>query len=1214
MKKRFILFVLGFVFSFAAYGQTSLEGKVSDEASAEPVMFATVALYKEGVLMSGVDTDFDGNFFFTDIDPGTYDVEFSFLGYATNRIEGVVVKEGKVNRVDSKMVEESEMIETIIVTGYKVPLVEFDNTTQGGTITAEDIRALPTKDIQALAATTAGISTIDGGDVSIRGSRDNSTFYYIDGVRVNAATVGNNIPQAEIEQMQVITGGIEAKYGDVTGGIISITTKGPSSNFTGGVELESSEFLDAYGYNLINANFSGPIIKNKEGESILGFRVFGQYTKREDDDPAALGEYRLSAEKIADLEANPVTNFNGSPFPSAEFLTEDDIPEPLKTRPNEDNTSYTLTGKLDARVSKNVDLTLSGSYYDRDNRFAPSREWELLNWTNNPNSERYGYRGNFRIRHKLGNQSYGGNEDEKANSAIRNASYNLQFGYEKTFEGREDLRHTDNLFNYGYYGNQARDWRPLASVVTDTSQWDGEIIFVNNIPFAHQGYNQFDGEYTPNLEVNQALSQLYNENGFDDDLLGEVWSLWDNVGQVYNRFSKEEEERYTVNLGMGFDFLPGGSEKGKHNIQFGFTYEQRVNRFWAASPRGLWTLMRLQANRHLESGGVDTNNPIGTFMDPNLGVEFTQYGTNSQEADFADNRFFRKVRELTGQTTNEYVNVDALNPDDLTLDMFSAGELNDRGLINYYGYDYLGNKTSGGLSFNDFFSSRDADGRRDFQSAPLEPIYWAGFIQDKFTYKDIIFRLGLRLDYYDNNTKVLKDPYSLYEIEGANEFHGRVGTDIPESVGEDYRVYIASEGSDNVVAYRNGDQWFLPNGTSVGDANLIFGGGIVTPSIKGADDQGVVLDIRDPNFDPATSFKDYEPQLNWMPRLAFSFPISEDAGFFAHYDVLVQRPPSNNNATPLDYFYFTDVSRFSTDNAPAANPDLRPEKTVDYEVGFQQKISNSSAIKISAYYKELRDLIQRRFYNFVPSGDYETFGNIDFGTVKGLSFSYDMRRTGNIEIKTAYTLQFADGSGSDVESSQGLNERGNLRNIFPLSNDERHRFSTVVDYRFSSGKQYNGPVIGGSDIFANAGANFLITTVSGRPYSPYTNVTTPLGQSGLEGINTSRKPWLFNIDLQVDKNFDFKFSEEGQRSLGLNVYFRVQNLLNSLNVIDLYNVTGDPDDDGYLLSSFGQDRLNEIEASGRNIDSFIAAHRWKLLDPDFYTAPRRIYIGAIISF
>ena len=130
------------------------------------------------------------------------------------------------------------------IKAYKVPLIDVDNTTQGSTVTAEQIRALPTKNVNAIAATTAGLASTDGGDINVRGSRSNETIYFIDGVRVT----GNLIPQSEIEQLQVVIGGIEARYGDVTGGVISLTSKGPSDILSGGLELETSEYLDGFGY------------------------------------------------------------------------------------------------------------------------------------------------------------------------------------------------------------------------------------------------------------------------------------------------------------------------------------------------------------------------------------------------------------------------------------------------------------------------------------------------------------------------------------------------------------------------------------------------------------------------------------------------------------------------------------------------------------------------------------------------------------------------------------------------------------------------------------------------------------------------------------------------------------------------------------------------------------------------------------------------------
>nr|HQU55688.1 TonB-dependent receptor [Saprospiraceae bacterium] len=424
---------------------------------------------------------------------------------------------------------------------------------------------------------------------------------------------------------------------------------------------------------------------------------------------------------------------------------------------------------------------------------------------------------------------------------------------------------------------------------------------------------------------------------------------------------------------------------------------------------------------------------IGTFKGVFSDLSYEQFQTLVDED--PNLLFYKKVRDLTGQSVHDYVNVDALNPDDLSLDMFSVQELTDQGVIDYFGYDYLGNKIGNNVTFNDFFTSVYPDGRRQFLVAPNQPIYGAFYLQDKFTYRDIIFRVGLRVDRYDANTKVLKDPFSLYEIMNASDFYASTGQARPAPVEDDFKVYVDGDNSNKVVAFRRDEQWYYPNGTAANDGNLIFGGEIVHP--KYVDPEA---DIKSRDFDPNTSFTDYTPQVNWMPRLAFSFPISDVANFFAHYDILVQRPPSNTLTTALDYYYFEDAGR-----TPSNNPALRPERTIDYEVGFQQKLSQSSALKISVYYKELRDMIQTRTYLYIPApvNTYTGYGNLDFGTVKGFSFQYDLRRTANLEMTANYTLQFADGTGSNANSQRGLTTRGNIRTLLPLSFDERHRFVTT---------------------------------------------------------------------------------------------------------------------------------------------------------------------------
>jgi len=1207
--------------SSAVMAQTSLKGKVTDGENGDPLIFGTVVIYKNGVILTGVTTDDQGNYSIPDIDPGTYDVEASYTGYQPNRIVGVKVLAGKVTTVDVTVSTGGGIVlDEVVLTEYKVPLIEQDNTTSGSVITSEQIRNLPTRNINALAATSAGLASADeGGSITVRGSRPNATNYYVDGIRVS----GSLVPETEIDQLQVITGGIEAQYGDVTGGIISITTKGPSNKFSAGVDLESSELTDAYQWNLLGFNASGPLLRNSVGQSVLGFRFAGRYQDRLEDNPPAVPVYRVKDDILLELEDQPVIRDGASFLPAADFLLGDDV-NSLDARPFQGSQIIDLTGKIDARLSSAVDITLTAAYRDTKNQFDPGG-WAVLNSHNNPFAYGSNGRANFRFRHRLGGGvNRATDEGARSGGLIQNASYTLQFGYEQGNNEANDSRHGQNYFDYGYVGNFDIEWVPTFALGLDEES-QAIIPQHNDYRQVLRSYeagsvNPILANYNKAMELTAGeglntnigdfiLTDLFNEggqlargafvapNGSISSIFSNTWGFHTNVGWVYNSATFGESEIYTFNGRANFDLVPGGSEKGRHNIQLGLIYEQRIGRSYAVAPRGLWDIARQQANNHIQ-GIEEGAATVGTIDIGDFGAVDLKEVSIVQNN---DNRFYRAIREELGIPLNQYVNVDGLSPDQLRMDMFSARELNDQSIIGYAGYDYLGGNFDG--TFDDFFTARDIDGVRTFPVAPNRPIYTAAYIQDKFTFDDIIFRLGVRVDRYDANTKVLKDPYSLYEIMGASDYHSQFGGDRPGSIGDDFAVYLNDSGND-VLAYRDGDQWYRDNGNPVNDAIDIFPDGLVFPKYNDPRVEDNANFIKSPDFDPNAAFKDYEVQVNFMPRLAFSFPISEDANFFAHYDILIQRPASNTLATARDYFYFTD-----NPGSIKNNPDLRPTRTIDYEVGFQQKLSRSSKLKIAAYYKELRDMIQVRTFFPVPIiNQYTTYDNQDFGTVKGFSFEYDLRRTGNLSLTANYTLQFADGTGSSANSQRGLTSRGNLRNLFALSYDERHRLNVNMDFRYRSGRFYNGPRIGGTDLLADFGINLQAVAVSGRPY---TATLTPqeLGGSQFAGsINGARKPWIFTTNLRVDKSFRLA------GKLNINVYCRVSNLLDRKNVQNVYSATGSPEDDGFLESSNGLDALENIQNSNRLVESYLASYQWAVVNPGFFSLPRRVFLGAIMDF
>jgi outer membrane receptor protein involved in Fe transport len=561
--------------------------------------------------------------------------------------------------------------------------------------------------------------------------------------------------------------------------------------------------------------------------------------------------------------------------------------------------------------------------------------------------------------------------------------------------------------------------------------------------------------------------------------------------------------------------------------------------------------------------------------------------------------------------------------------MFSPDELLSDGAnyVSYYGYDPYGNENSSRPSFDDFFTKTSSialpNGQtktfntRDIQA--FEPIYMAGYIQDKFNFDDLIFNIGVRVDRFDANQNVLKDPYLLYSAYDAQEMTNDPDRWInnqqpnhPSNIGGSAIVYVDNKDNPSaIVGYREDDTWYNASGTVIQNPNLLDAGNGITPYLK------------DPNQSKVTAdaFEDYEPQVSVMPRISFSFPVSDESVFFAHYDILTQRPTSALRMDPTDYFFLEQQ------NDVVNNPNLKPEKTIDYELGFQQMLSNTSSLKISSFYREIRDQIQFFRYTGAYTGGsnlYDSYANLDFSTVKGLTVEYDLRRTNNVRARVSYTLQFAEGTGSSPTTSQALVTAGlpNLRTILPLNWDRRHAFNVVLDYRFGEGKDYNGPSttkqIKGTDQvkttqwLQNTGLNLTLSGGSGTPYTRSENIIgVYAGGSGnvLAGsINGSRLPWQFRIDARLDR--DINVSNKPNSRMYLNVYLQVLNLLNTKNIIGVYSATGSPDDDGYLTAPEWQNNIN----SSIDPQSYRDLYALKMNTPFNFSSPRQIRLGVTFNF
>jgi hypothetical protein len=1259
LRFLFLSVLLTSSYGFSQVGLGTVKGTVKDGESKAPLGFCKVMLIQGGSIKGGATTDGSGKFQINSVAAGTYDVEVrnDAEGYQPFRQTGVIVSSDNITFLDdltiTKAKEAKEMQEVKIV-AYKVPLIDKDGGASGATVTREDIARLPVRSAAGVAQTVGGVNSDEGsGAISVRGSRSDATYFFIDGVKVRGSS---NLPKSAIEEVSVITGGVPANYGDVTGGIISVTTRGPSAKYFGSIEAVTSGFmirgddpngyndkvfgLDKYGYNLVEGMVSGPLWMQKDSTGAkvkprLGFLISANLTDEIDGRPLAGGSYRIKQDVRDELLLNPLrpTSTGQGTFHNASFLQKEDF-EKVDWRMNARNTVVSAQAKIDVNTGPSVNLTFGGSMnYSNGSNY--SYTGSLLNFTNFGVSKSLDWRVFGRLTQRFTNDTEG------SASKLRSFVYSLMVDYSKSKDDVYDPNHKYNMFNYGHVGTFTTTRIPTYAMFD--SNGDGEVDLKE-----HDGFKDVEVAFTPS-ETNSALAaittQYYNiyagdpignyENLFqiqqgnalrNGDAPASVYGIWGNIGTPYNYFGKTENDQLRGTGALSVIL-------GDHSISFGFELEQRWDRGWTAGtttgggtngPLGIWSIARQLTNFHIEelnkfSGDTTDMGSFKaiTYERLNTGYAYTSgtgdYGgqLNSDNQSFFD---YNLRKELNLDPAGlDYVDIDQYDPNIYTFDMFSPDELLNSGnsFVSYWGFDHTGKKVNGTTDINKYFNEFDENGNYKRFVGAFAPTYIAGYLMDKFAFNDIVFNVGVRVDVFDANQPVLKDPYLFYNARTVAEAKALATADptlydwvnIPDAMGDDYTVYVNDVNNPSAInGFRIGNNWYNADGIQIEDPKVIRGATGIQPWLLNPGQETPSAD----------AFEDYKAQVNVMPRIAFSFPISDEASFFAHYDILTKRPTSGFRFDPFEYQFINSRS------AIINNANLKPETTVDYELGFQQVLSRTSSLKISAFYREQRNQVQLLNVFEAYPATYKTFGNRDFGTVKGMTISYDLRRTGNIRMTAAYTLQFADGTGSDATSASSLVNAGlpNLRTITPYSFDQRHAFAITFDYRYGEGEDYNGPKIGDLNILENTGLNIVSNIYSGSPYSNQTFITDEgIGNlnAGLNGtLNGSRLPWSYRLDLQLDRTFNLEFggSEDKKKVAFLNVYVRVTNLFNQFNILNVYRATGNWDDDGYLAAASSQTSIqNQLDE-----EAFRNYYMMKIQNPFNISVPRTIRLGVKFDF
>jgi len=331
-----------------------------------------------------------------------------------------------------------------------------------------------------------------------------------------------------------------------------------------------------------------------------------------------------------------------------------------------------------------------------------------------------------------------------------------------------------------------------------------------------------------------------------------------------------------------------------------------------------------------------------------------------------------------------------------------------------------------------------------------------------------------------------------------------------------------------------------------------------------------VLDELSPPF-PDELFEDAKPKYQVSPRVGISYPMSEYGAIHVSYGHFFQVPP-------YEYLYRNPNFRIPlTGNFPAqigntiGNADLKPQQTIMYEIGLQQELTPEIGFTLTAYLKDIRNLLGTEIYIKNEFKKFSKLINRDYGQVKGITLSLEKRFGGWFGASIDYTYQVAEGNASDpndaFDKAQATPPIEINKQLVALDWDRRHS----LNFTLTAG--IPGNIIG--SVIGRLG--------SGLPYTP----ALQNQRTGLE--NSDNRPGIFNVDLYLTKYFNLL---EQQISLFLKVY----NLFDTENELEVFGDTGRA---GYTLE------LTRGQAPPRGVNTL----EEYFTRPDFYSAPRQIIVG-----
>jgi outer membrane receptor protein involved in Fe transport len=246
-------------------GQGKIRGLVTDAETGEPLIGANVVL--EGT-QKGTPTDVNGEYIIVNVDPGTYNLDISYVGYQRKIVQDVNVESGLTAVINIQISTTMGTTEAVVITADQ-SRIQKDQTGTRQSVSGSEIKELPVNNFSDVVSLQAGVVSSGRRSFNVRGGRSNEVAFIVDGIMVEDPVNGalaTNIDNNAVEELTFLSGTFNAEYGNAMSGVIDISTAEGGSSYSGLVELQKSAFnessdslFDRIDHNVVNFRIGGPV-------------------------------------------------------------------------------------------------------------------------------------------------------------------------------------------------------------------------------------------------------------------------------------------------------------------------------------------------------------------------------------------------------------------------------------------------------------------------------------------------------------------------------------------------------------------------------------------------------------------------------------------------------------------------------------------------------------------------------------------------------------------------------------------------------------------------------------------------------------------------------------------------------------------------------------------------------------------------------------------